>query len=388
LKPDLFGPGRHKEHFLVFDFCQNFEFFNQNPEVVEGATADSLSKRLFAERVRVIVEIDKRFKPIEPPEETGEYTQQPGPVLHASEPGSDIDVEAQHRELRAALTERPREEISGMSFVNFVVRPKRRYVEKYAAAAVWTKIGAAESDELVEHVAGLPSALEDDDVAAKEFDLLILRTQLALMRAETAFAGLREKIVRFAGLLEEITNMPMIAKEMELILAVQTDDFWQDITSPSLETVRRRLRELIELIEVKRRPIVYTDFEDEIGASAEVELRGVNVGTDMDRFRAKARHFLKEHADRIAILKLRRNEPLTPTDLAELERIFVDAGAQPEQLDAIRAEGGLGLFVRSLVGLDREAAKKAFAEFLAQRKPTGDQIEFVNMIVDHLADRA
>ena len=26
LRPDLFGPGRHKEHFLVFDFCQNFEF--------------------------------------------------------------------------------------------------------------------------------------------------------------------------------------------------------------------------------------------------------------------------------------------------------------------------------------------------------------------------
>jgi type I restriction enzyme R subunit len=28
LRPDLFGPGRHKEHFFVFDFCQNFEFFN------------------------------------------------------------------------------------------------------------------------------------------------------------------------------------------------------------------------------------------------------------------------------------------------------------------------------------------------------------------------
>ena len=34
-RPDLFGPGRHKEHFLVFDFCQNFEFFNQNPQLAE-----------------------------------------------------------------------------------------------------------------------------------------------------------------------------------------------------------------------------------------------------------------------------------------------------------------------------------------------------------------
>ena len=86
-----------------------------------------------------------------------------------------------------------------------------------------------------------------------------------------------------SSLLEEMSNVPMIAKEMDLILAVQIEDFWQDITSPSLESLRRRLRELIKLIEVKRRPIVYTDFEDEIGASTEVELRGVDVGTHMDR---------------------------------------------------------------------------------------------------------
>ena len=227
----------------------------------------------------------------------------------------------------------------------------------------------------------------DDDLAAKEFDLLILRTQLAILRADPGFAALRDKIVAIAGLLEEISNVPMVAKELDLILAIQTEDFWQDIASPTLETVRRRLRALIKLIEIKRRPIVYTDFEDEIGASAEIAIRGVNVGTDMDRFRAKARYFLKENANKIAVLKLRRDEPLTQTDLAELERIFVASGADPAQIEAVRSEGGLGLFVRSLVGLDREAAKKAFADFLAARKPSADQIEFVNMIVDHLTDR-
>jgi type I restriction enzyme R subunit len=33
---DLFGPGRHKEFFCVFDFCQNFEFFNQNPKLADA----------------------------------------------------------------------------------------------------------------------------------------------------------------------------------------------------------------------------------------------------------------------------------------------------------------------------------------------------------------
>ncbi len=47
---------------------------------------------------------------------------------------------------------------------------------------------------------------------------------------------------------------------------------------------------------------------------------------------------------------------------------------------------GLGLFVRSLVGLDRAAAKEAFTGFLAGRVLTSSQIELVSMVIDHLTD--
>ena len=48
---------------------------------------------------------------------------------------------------------------------------------------------------------------------------------------------------------------------------------------------------------------------------------------------------------------------------------------------------GLGLFVRSLVGMDRGAAKEAFADFLADRTMTASQIEFVDLIIDHLTNQ-
>ena len=182
--------------------------------------------------------------------------------------------------------------------------------------------------------------------------------------------------------------MPMVAKELELILDIQSEDFWQDIASPTLETVRRRLRALIKLIEIKRRPTVYTDFEDEIGVSAEIEIRGVNVGTDMDRFRAKARHFLKENANRLAVLKLRRNEPLTRDRPRRAGAHFCQCG------HGARRDGG---YPRAKAASAHSSArwsvwiakrrKQAFAGFLAQRKSTADQIEFVNMIVEHLTDR-
>lgn len=63
---------------------------------------------------------------------------------------------------------------------------------------------------------------------------------------------------------------------------------------------------------------------------------------------------------------MRWAERLTPADLAELERLLATCGGTAEAIAAAKAaESGLGLFVRSLVGLDREAAKRAFAGFLA-----------------------
>ena len=59
----------------------------------------------------------------------------------------------------------------------------------------------------------------------------------------------------------------------------------------------------------------------------------------------------------------------------------------PNSLGQLRAEGGLGRFVRSLVGLDREAAQAAFAEFLSGRSLTADQHEFLNLVIDHLTAR-
>lgn len=365
LCPHLFGPGKHKEFFQIFDFCQNLEFFNQNLDLPETGSGASLSTRLFVSRVELIGDIDQ--------------------TVPGAEDTSD-PMRIAHRKLRDDTAQHLFEEVAAMSVDNFLVRPQRRLVEKYTTREAWSKLGLDDRTELIENLAGLPSALVDDDLVAKQFDLLILRTQLSVLRHEP-FEGLRAKITKIAGLLEELSNVPMVASELAFILEIQTDEYWQDITAPMLETVRRKLRALVKLIEFKKRPIVYTDFEDEIGSASAIGIQGLNVGTDVERFRLKARHFLKGNENHIAILKLKRNEPLTPLDLQELERVFITAGANPEDLQVTRQDGGLGLFVRSLVGLERDAAKKAFDAFLADKTPSSNQIEFLNMIIDHLTDR-
>jgi type I restriction enzyme R subunit len=241
---------------------------------------------------------------------------------------------------------------------------------------------------LSHEVAGLPSGLDPEAEEARRFDLLVLNLLLAMLRSEPGYARLRDQVRELAGLLEEKSAIPMVRDQMSLIQDVQTDEWWQDATVPMLEGMRRRLRDLIKLIEKQKRNPIYTDFEDEMGGETPIGLPGFGQGTDYAKFRAKAQAFLRAHLDHVAIHKLRMNRPLTVTDLSELERMLTESGvgaAEDVQWAAGESQG-LGLFVRSLVGLDREAAKEALAGFIAGKPLGANQIEFVNLVVNHLTE--
>ena len=368
LRPDLFGPGKDKRFFYIFDYCQNLEFFSQNPDMTEGALGESLGARLFKARLGMIAELDKRG--------TGKTA-----TAREGEPEPE-------ETLREKLAETLRDEVAAMNTDNFVVRPKRKLVERFARPEAWRKLGNNDFVELSEEIAGLPSELDPEDEEAKRFDLLILSTQLAVVRAEPQFKRLRDQVRTIANLLEENSRIPAIQQRLALIQETQTEEWWQDVTIGMLENARKALRDLVKLIEKKRRKPVYTDFEDQMGGEVMIDLPDVTTSGLSESFRSKARQFLREHEDHITINKLRLNEPLTVTDLAELEKIFMEnsVGSAADIENAKNESGGLGLFVRSLVGLNREAAKDAFADFLSDKIVTGNQIEFVNQIIDHLTE--
>jgi type I restriction enzyme R subunit len=371
--PDLFGPGKHKEYFSVFDYCQNLEYFNQNIVATEGALGISLGKRLFDTRLELIGELDHR-----------RTEEAHGGVV--AEPGATDGDPKTSNEVRRSIADLLHRETASMNLDNFVVRPRRRIVEKYAKPDAWTVLSREALAELSHEVAGLPSELDPEGEEAKRFDLLVLNLQLAMLRSEPRFARLRDQVKELAGLLEEKSAIPMVRDQMALIQDVQTDEWWQDVTVPMLEGMRRRLRDLIKLIEKQQRKPIYTDFEDEMGGETAVELPGLGQSTEYTKFRAKAQAFLRAHQDHVAIHKLRMNRPLTGADLSELERMLAESGiGAPEEIQRAAGESqGLGLFVRSLVGLEREAAKEALAGFLAGKALSANQIEFVNLIVDHL----
>lgn len=358
LRPDLFGPGRDKTSFYILDYCGNLEFFNEHPATTGGRLVDSLSKKLFTTRLELIGEIDRQ-----------------------TEYGSDPPVEV--REETAVLLQH---EVASMDTNNFVVRPKREYVERYAEPQSWTELDRTDLHDLATEVAGLPSETEAEEEEAKRFDLLMLNLQLAVLRIDPGFTKWRGVVMEIARLLEEQAAIPMVRDQLELIEELQSEEWWQDVTVPMLEAARKKVRALVRFIEKRKRKILYTDFGDQIGEETAVDLLGIKPAESMERFRAKVQAFLKEHEDNIAIHRLRTNKPLTASDLEQLEVMLLSSGvADSEHIEQAKEESqGLGLFVRSLIGMDRGAAKEAFAGFLEGTTLNTNQIEFVNLIIDHL----
>jgi type I restriction enzyme R subunit len=371
LCPDLYGPGQHKQFFNVFDYCQNLEFFSQELPPDEGKAPVPLSTRLFRARLAMVETLDK----------------QAAAGSHFGETRVRLGDPLDDTQLRDELAGFLHQQVAAMNLDNFVVRPKRKSVERFAKLASWHKLDADAHAELSQQVAGLPTALLDNDEEAKRFDLLVLRTQLAILQALPDFVSLRERLQAIASALEEQDAIPAIKVQMVLIQSVAGDEWWEDVTVVMLEAARKKLRALVKLIEKGKKNIVYTDFEDDLGEGTTIVLPGVSTGMNLAKFKDKARQFLREHESHLSLQRLRRNQPLTASDLEELGKMLVQAGGTNEVIaQATEQSHGLGIFIRSLVGLDRETAKQAFSEFVVSTTATASQLEFIDLIVQYLTE--
>ncbi|MXP41875.1 DUF4145 domain-containing protein [Altererythrobacter soli] len=361
LRPGIFvdadGNRLDKEFFYVFDYLGNLDFFNAQIAGTEARAATPLSERLFNARVDLLG------------------------LLYA---GDALIKALPDDALYQSVKEHLAREVAGMPLDNFIVRAQRRWVEKFQKPEIWDRLGDEDRHELTEHVAGLPTSETDTDTDAKRFDLLCLRIQLAMLR-KAAYEPLRKALVNQVHQLEAKAAVPDVVREMELILEVQTTDWWTGATLDMVEEVRCRLRSLMSLIEPEKQVVINTNLADIMGEKREIDLVDLGGASSLAQFRRKARAYVDAHADHVTLARLRQGRPLTPTDLDELQKLFLKVGiAENTEFERIRQIPELPEFIRSLVGLDRRAAQVAFNEALAGTALSPHQIHFVELIVEYL----
>ena len=347
---DLLGIGQDKTHFLIFDYCGNFEFFRENPKGIDGEIGESLTERLFNAKVEMIKELQHlRYQ-----EE--EY------IAYRNELIDDVLVQ-----------------IKKLNEESFRVRQSIQYVHKFKNRANWDSLTAVDVNELQQYIAPLIVPLSDDEFA-KRFDLLMYTIELAKLQTKNATKPIRSAI-RTAEALSKLGSIPQVAEQKYIIEKVQTEEFWKEADLFELEAVREALRELVKFLERETRKIYYTNFKDQV---LEVKENGSMLEVnDLRNYRKKVEHYLHEHRDQLAIYKLRHNKKLTVQDLRTLEHILWNELGTKADYEKEFGDTPIMKLVRKTVGLDPQAANEAFSEFLSNERLNIHQSRFVKLIVDY-----
>lgn len=357
LSPNLFGAGKDKEKFYIFDYCGNFEYFEINPDGAKGDITISLTQKLFEIKLDMLVELQR--------------------------------LQYQEDEFSKGLYSSLKKELFNMivslSRTRQDVRENFAIVDYYSIENNWNAISKVDAKRMKDRLGSLVLPLENDEESAKAFDLKIYHIMLNIMDKTHYCDKAKKSVVNIAFALkkkaEDMATIPQIMVKLDVIKMVCTENFWANLSLSSLEKIREDLRELLKFLR-EETEIYDTDFGDELG--------GEDAPTDkfsvkgMRTYKQKIIDYLAEHNDCEVINKIKTLQPISSKDVVELENLLWNELGNFEDYNSITDKQNVAIFIRSLVGLDDNAINQVFSQYLSDTSLNSMQQELLNEVVNFI----
>ncbi len=341
--------GKDKDKFYIFDFCGNFEFFRLNKGKA-SANVMALQGAIFLLKARIAEKLQA--------------------------------IEYQTKELiafRETLVNYMVSKVQALNRDNFAVKQHLRHVIHYSDKKNYTSLAYNDLLAIKEEIVPLVEP-EEDEIKALRFDALIYGIELAYL-AKSTYNSARRDLIKSVTEISKVANIPEIIAHSEIINKILHTDYLDNAGINDFEQIREEIRNLLKYI--PNNTVIYnTNFDDDV---LSMEVHEAELETEyFANYKAKAESYIRQHQDDEVIAKLKNNIPLTNADIQELERILWNELGTKEEYEAEIGKKPLGIFVRSIVGLDMNAAKEAFADYLANANLNSKQIYFLNQIIEYI----
>ena len=342
--------GEDKDQFYIFDFCGNFEFFRMS-EGKSTAVQIALQGAIFSLKAQIIYKLQD--------------------LAYQTD---DLIV------FRKTLVDDLVRKVRELKKDNFAVRQHLKYVELFANPDNYNVLTYENTLQMRDELAPLITP-DADDAKAVRFDALMYGIELAYLMGKKYAKARTDLFKKVDGIASVAANIPEIMAHSELINKILQTDYLESAGINEFEHIRESLRDLIKYIPMGR--ITYTtNFADELLSMDWNESELEN--DDLKNYKMKAEFYVRQHQDNEVIAKLRTNQPLTSSDVRVLEEILWSELGTKQEYENEYGSKPLGEFVREIVGLDMNAAKEAFAQFLNDTSLDSNQIYFVNQIVEYI----
>ena len=356
LSENIFGEGKDKEYFYIFDWCRNFEYFEKNPDGQKAAVVQSLTEKIFTFRAKIAFHLQHQKY------QEDEYTK------------------GLHDEIKTLL----KEQVSVLSDSHISVREKWEAVSHFKEKEAWVYLSEVDVTTLNNDIAPLlPKNTLDEN--AKKFDLLMLLIELSLLDGETNPNKAVHSVQIIAEKLQGKATLPQVQAKMGTIKEVLSDVAWQNVSLRWLEKVRNDLRDLLKFLVGQEDKWFKVDIEDSISDEGTTE--GI---TPRVSYKQSVLDFLSRNRDLPVLKKIYDMEQLTTADIVELERILWEELGSKDDYDrytkGMACGSNVAIFIRSMVGVDRKNAVRRFSMFISGNELNAEQEDFLLTIIAYVCE--
>jgi len=349
-------PDGHKEYFKVFDFWNNFEYWNMNPEGVKNEPTEAITSRIFLLRLKQLERL----------------------------------LQQGDEEQATVVRQRIEEEIRSLPMDSVSVREHEREIAKALSPKLWDNVGL----DPLEYLKGtiMPLMRFQTGVNLKEASFMVKAERLGLAVLE----GNEKEIERLAPEIGEmIDHLPRtldIVKEKEERLdEVLSRAFWKRLSFEDATGLVADIAPLMKYLSKELHDPIVIDMGDIIEQRT---FWTFNEETPeyVVAFRENIEKRVTELADQNPVIqKILRDEPITEADLHGLEEALAEAGVNVTeemlQTSSRHPYGSLVTFIRSLFGLyeapdPKKTIEEAFQTYMIENNKSysADQLHFIRTI--------
>ena len=353
LCPDVFGVGKPKEYFLIFDACDNFAFFEENEYGKDAKHTPPITQQIFNTRLAV--------------------------AKLLLETGDDED-----RALAKKKVDMLHAEIKALDKARFDVNMKLEFVDEFELRDSWNRLDSDSIHIIEENLSALPVP-ESINETARRFDLMMLKMMQANLLMDGKFGRYKDSLMGIGEELSKKYAVPQVEAKKSLIEQIRDPKFFEGLRQRKMEEVREEVRNLMQFLDATIKNPVYTNIVD-TEVSVVQEPLDIIKPINEEVYKRRVEQFVRENKRNIVIDKLNRNLPVTPMEIKELEKILFDGGERGtyDQYKEVYDGEPLGKFIRSIVGLDIKIAQEHFSEFLNAGNLNANQIKFIDTIIQFL----
>ena len=356
LCPNLFGAGKDKKNFRIFDHWGNFERFEIERPEADPAPSKSVMQLVFEARIN---------------------------LAETALAKADLDTVSSTVELI-------RKDINSLHDDTIAVREKWKEKTAILARGGLDRFAPATVAALRNEIAPLMQWIYTRDHSdAYSFDLLATSAQIELLRDSGRLDDFRDQIQdRVAGL---AMTIDLVRTKMKLVKNVLSSEFWNQADIAALEEMRQELRGIMHYRHKPTGPDPLPpktiDVTDNDVALAR---RTSNVRSiDMQLYRQLVEEELEKLFDTSLVLKkIRRGDPVSERDLNSLVSLVLTQNPDVN-LELLReffpdSAPPLDFIIRTIVGMEAEAVEQRFADFARKFAENSRQTHFLRLLKNHI----